>query len=162
MTHRCRIAVVGLVLAAAAPAALRASGTSPALVLSAATGSAAGSQRAVTLDGSLDFANAVQVAYPLSLVVFQGSRFVRYRLPGAVVAGTSPELADGNLTTDEIDAVDHEGSAAPAAVRIVTLVADRIRVALPADFVAGPTTAVVYAILPDSNVLSNPIDFTLP
>ena len=112
MTHRCRIAVVGLVLAAAAPAALLASGTSPALVLSAATGSAAGSQRAVTLDGSLDFANAVQVAYPLSLVVFQGSRFVRYRLPGAVVA--------------------------------------------------GPTTAVVYAILPDSNVLSNPIDFTLP
>ena len=47
-------------------------------------------------------------------------------------------------------------------MRIVTLVADRIRVALPADFVAGPTTAVVYAILPDSNVLSNPIDFTLP
>ena len=154
MTHRLRIAVVGLVLVAAAPAALLASGTSPALVLSAATGSAAGSQRAVTLDGSLDFANAVQVAYPLSLVVFQGSRFVRYRLPGTVVAGTSPELADGHLTTDEIDAVDHEGSAAPAAVRI--------RVALPADFVAGPTTAVVYAILPDSNVLSNPIDFTLP
>jgi len=90
VTYRLRIGVVGLVLVAAAPAALLASGTSPALVLSAAIGSAAGSQRAVTLDGSLDFANAVQVAYPLSLVVFQGSRFVRYRLPGAVVAGTSP------------------------------------------------------------------------
>ena len=155
-------AVVGLALVAAAPAALRASGTSPTLVLSAATGAAAGGQRAVTLDGSLDFANSVQVAYPLSLVVFQGSRFVRYRLPGPVVAGTSPELADGHLTADEISGVDGEGSAAPAAVRIVTLLADRIRVALPADFAAGPTTAIVYAILPDSNVLSNPIDFTLP
>ena len=154
--------LLALALAAVAPAGLRASGTSPALVLSAAAGAAAGGQRSVTLDGSFDFANAVQTAYPLSLVVFQGSRFVRYRLPGAVVAGDSPELADGQLSANELDAFGQEGSVAAAGVRVVTLVTDRIRVALPAGFTAGPTTAILYAILPDSNVLSNPIDFTLP
>jgi len=159
---RRRALLVGLVFATAAPTGLRASGTSPALVLSAATGAAVGDQRSVTLDGSFDFANAVQVAYPLSLVVFQGSRFVRYRLPGDAVAGDSPELADGQLSANELDAFGQEGAAAAAGVRVVTLVTDRIRVALPAGFTAGPTTAILYAILPDSNVLSNPIDFTLP
>src|SRR5439155_965592 len=82
-------------------------------------GAAVGDQRSVALEGSFDFANAVQVAYPLNLVVFQGSRFVRYRVPGAAVAGDSPELADGQLTADELDAFGQEGSAAAAAVRIV-------------------------------------------
>ena len=159
---RRRAFLVALALATAAPAGLRASGTSPALVLSAAAGAAVDGQRSATLDGSFDFANAVQVAYPLSLVVFQGSRFVRYRLPGAAVAGDSPELADGQLSANELDAFGQEGSAAAAGVRVVTLVADRIRVALPPGFTAGQTTAILYAILPDSNVLSNPIDFTLP
>ena len=53
-------------------------------------------------------------------------------------------------------------AAAAFPARVVTLVTDRIRVALPAAFTAGPTTAILYAILPDSNVLSNPIDFSLP
>jgi len=154
--------LVALALVTAVPARLRASGTSPALVLSAAAGAAVGDQRSVALEGSFDFANAVQVAYPLNLVVFQGSRFVRYRVPGAAVAGDSPELADGQLTADELDAFGQEGSAAAAGVRIVTLVTDRIRIALPAGFTAGPTTAILYAVLPDSPVLSNPIDFTLP
>src|SRR5439155_260703 len=114
--------LVALALATAAPPRLRASGTSPALVLSAAAGAAAGEQRSVALDGSFDFANAVQVAYPLNLVVFQGSRFVRYRVPGDAVAGDSPELADGQLTSDELDAFGREGSAAAAGVRIVDLV----------------------------------------
>ncbi|TMA37749.1 MAG: hypothetical protein E6J75_15130 [Deltaproteobacteria bacterium] len=159
---RRRAFLAALALAIAAPAGLRASGTSPALVLSAAAGAAVDGQRSATLDGSFDFANALQVAYPLSLVVFQGSRFVRYRLPGAAVAGDSPELADGQLSANELDALGQEGSAAAAGVRVVTLVTDRIRVALPAAFTAGPTTAILYAILPDSNVLSNPIDFSLP
>ena len=154
--------LVVLALATAIPARLRASGTSPALVLSAAAGAAVGGQRSAALDGSFDFANAVQVAYPLNLVVFQGSRFVRYRVPGDAVAGNSPELADGQLSADELDAFGREGSAAPAGTRIVTLVSERIRVALPAGFTAGPTTAILYAVLPDSPVLSNPIDFTLP
>jgi len=154
--------MVALALGTAAPAGLRASGTSPALALSAAAGAAVDGQRSVTLDGSFDFANAVQVAYPLNLVVFQGSRFVRYRVPGTAVAGDSPELADGDLAASEIDTFGQEGSAAAAGVRIVTLIADRIRVALPAGFPAGPTRAVLYAVVPDGNVLSNPIDFTLP
>ena len=78
------------------------------------------------------------------------------------MAGDSPELADGDLAASEIDTFGQEGSAAAAGVRIVTLIADRIRVALPAGFPAGPTRAVLYAVVPDGNVLSNPIDFTLP
>lgn len=51
--------------------------TSPTLVLSSARGEAAGGGRAAALEGSFDFPNAVQVGYPLHVVVFQGATFAR-------------------------------------------------------------------------------------
>src|SRR2546429_504060 len=80
----------------------------------AAARAAVDAQRSVTVGGSVAFATAGQVASPLNLVVFQGSGFVRYRVPGTAVAGDSPELADGDLAASEIDTFGQEGSAAAA------------------------------------------------
>jgi len=77
------------------------------------------------------------------------------------VTGTSAVLADGILTEAEVPSLD-PAAAAPTGVRIIDLESDTIRVTLPATFTAGPTTAMVIAILVDGTVLSNPIVFSLP
>lgn len=145
-----------------APAALRATGTSPALRLATATGAVADGARSAAFTGSLDFRNAVQVGYALHLVVFQGVRFVRYPVAGGPVAGDSAELADGVLAQSEVAPFLLEGAAVPPGVRILSLVADGIRVSLPPTLVAGPATALLVAVLPGGVVFSNPIGFVLP
>ena len=149
-------------LALAMPPGARGGFTSPPLILSEASGAEAGGQRSVSLRGTFDFENAVQLpGYPISLIVFQGTTFVRYPFTGAPVSGTSAVLADGILTEAEVPSLD-PAPAAPTGVRIIDLESDTIRVTLPATFTAGPTTAMVIAILVDGTVLSNPIVFSLP
>ena len=157
-----RLVPATLLLAALAAGDAFAGATTPRLALSAAAGSAAGAARSVVVEGNLDFGNALQVGYPIDLLVFQGATFARFPFAGAPIAGTSPELADGALAPTEIAALLAEGAAPPAGVRIVTLVPTSIRVTLPAAFTAGPATAIVFGILTDGTVLSNPITFTLP
>jgi hypothetical protein len=136
--------------------------TSPTLVLSAAQGEAATAGRAAAFEGSFDFPNAVQVGYPLNLVVFQGTTFVRYPAAGAPVTGTSTALGDGVLAESELAALLGNGGPVTASVRVVTMTPSAIRVTLPATFGAGLTTGVLFTILSDGSVLSNAIDFDLP
>jgi len=144
------------------PAHVLAGATSPSLVLSAASGEAADGARAVSVEGSFDFPNALQVGYPLQLVFFQGTRFARYEVAGAAVAGQSTALADGSLDEGELVGFLGDGAPAPAGVRIVTLTMTEGRVTLPAEFTAGPATAVLFTILADGSVISNPLSFVLP
>ena len=144
------------------PAAVLAGATAPVLVLSAASGAVAGGARTVVLEGAFDFPNAVQVGYPLHILVFQGARFARYPVAGAAVVGESPVLGDGLLAEGELPVLLAAGAPAPPGVRLVTLRLDRATVTLPAEFTAGPATAVVFAVLPEGNVLSNPIGLVLP
>src|SRR4029450_763592 len=65
----------------------RPSATGPTLVVSAVTGMRADGRVAVTVEGTFDFPNAVQVGYPLQLVVFQGTRFVRFPIGEAPGGG---------------------------------------------------------------------------
>lgn len=136
--------------------------TSPTLVLSAARGDAGPAGRAAAFEGSFDFPNAVEVGYPLSLVVFQGTTFVRFPAAGPPVTGTSAALADGSLTDAELQSFSAAGGPPSPDVRIVTMTPSAIRVILPATFGTGPTTGVLFTILTDGNVLSNAIDFDLP
>jgi len=136
--------------------------TSPTLLLSAATGTVANGGRTVALTGTFDFPNTVQPGYPLNLVVSQGTRFVRYPILGQPVSGTSAALSDGLLTDAELGAFLRDGAAAAPAVRVLALTATDLRVTLPATFGSGATRAVLFTILPDGSVISNPIDFTLP
>lgn len=145
-----------------APAWVHAGATSPTLVLGVAEGEALDGARAARFEGSFDFPNAIQVGYPLQLVVFQGTRFVRVPLVGTPRTGESPALADGTLAEGELTALLAAGAPTAAGVRIVTVTDRELRVTLPASFTAGPTRAILFAVLPEHPVLSNPIDFVLP
>ena len=156
-----RIVVVALVLALSGDRAL-AGFTSPTLVLSAAHGEAGAAGRAAALEGSFDFPNAVQVGYPLNVVVFQGTTFARFPAAGTPVTGSSALLADGVLAEAEAAGLAASGAPADPSVRIVTMTPSAIRVTLPGSFAAGSATAILFTILSDGTVLSNAIDFDLP
>src|SRR5262245_28282067 len=96
---RFALILVTLVLA---PVLVHASATSPVLVLTAATGEGTPGAHMALLEGAFEFDNAVQVGYPLELVVFQKTRFARYPIAGAPVTGTSPTLNDGVLAESEL------------------------------------------------------------
>jgi hypothetical protein len=149
------------VLALAAPAAW-AGATSPTLVLSAAHGDAGPAGRGAAFEGTFDFPNAVEVGYPLNLVVFQGTTFARYPAAAPPITGTSATLGDGMLAQGELDTLDAAGSAADASVRIVTMTPSSIRVTLPSTFTSGAAAGVLYTILPDGSVVSNVVAFVLP
>ena len=139
-----------------------AAATKPTLVIASGVGEGTGDARAAVFEVSFDFLNAVQVAYPLQLVVFQGTHFVRYPASGPAVVGDSTALADGVLSDAEVAAFMGEGTPAPAEVRIVTVAADHLRVALPRTFAAGATTGELFAPLSEGNALSNTVTFSLP
>lgn len=167
---RCARAVrsaVGLVLAVGLAAGglageVFAAATTPTLVLTTAAPAAVGEARAVAFEGTFDFPNALEVGYPLALIIFQGTHFVRYPLTGPAHMGESRAAVSGQLDADDVPTLDLQGVEAPADVRIVTFVPDRLRVTLPATFTAGSATAVLYASVPHGTVVSNPIIFVLP
>ena len=140
----------------------RAAATRPTLVLSAAAGSGVDGARAAVFEGTFDFANAIEIGYPLDLVVFQGARFVCYSGDGPVLEGANAVLADGELTSDELPALMATGSEAGPEVRIVTFASDRLRITLPRSFAAGPTRAVLFTPNSHGTVVSNPVQFLLP
>jgi hypothetical protein len=160
MTSRVAAASLAtLVLLAAAIA--RPSATSPTLVVSAARAIRADGRYAVTVEGAFDFPNAVQVGYPLQLVVFQGTRFVRFPIGEAPRAGQADVLTDG-LSLGDLPALVAAGGPAPADVRIVSLSATNAVLSLPPDFAPGVATAQLFTILSDGSVLSNPLALVLP
>jgi hypothetical protein len=152
--------VVGFLGAGTRPA--RGGATRPKPILAAASAVTVDVRRTVLLEGDFEFPNAVQIGYPLDIVVFQGMHFVRYRVAATPVAGTSTLLADGSLSASELPAFLGVGTPAPANVRIVTLTNSEIRVVLPADFTAGTATALLFTVLTSDTSLSNPISLVLP
>jgi len=139
---------------------VRAAATTPTLILTTAAPAVAKGARSVAFEGSFDFPNALEVGYPLELVIFQGAHFVRYPVAGTAHVGDSAGLLAGHL--DDLPTFDLEGAEAPDDVRIVPVVPDRLRVTLPATFTAGRATAVLFASVPHGAVVSNPIVFLLP
>jgi hypothetical protein len=143
-------------------ATARPSATSPTLVVSAASAIRADGRLAVTIEGTFDFLNALQVGYPLQLVVFQGTGFVRFPIGGVPHTGQTSLLADGRLDVDDLAGFLAAGSPAPADVRVVSLSPTHAVVALPLDFSPGAATAQAFTVLPDGRVLSNPLVLVLP
>lgn len=115
------------------------------------------------MEGVFDLEDAVQTAYSLHIIVYQGTQFARFPVSEAPVAGTSAALADGNLDEAEVPAFLLDGAAAPPGVRLARYTLDRALVTLPVQFAAGPATVLIMAdLLPDRVVFSNPLVFTLP
>ena len=122
-----------------------AANTDPTLALMRASAvRGAGGRATVTLEGSFSFADAVQLALPLEIVVTQGATSARYTLTGnasLTVGGGPPQAVPppGVLGMDE---------------RTITLV-------LPAEFTAGDATAQIIATYEQKAIASNALRFTL-
>lgn len=128
--------------------------TDPVLVIGEAHASGGSPARLVDLLGSWGFDDALQLDYPLSIVVSQGSTFVRYAFGEAPVSGTFAGLADG-LSISEIPALEATGSpAAGAAMSRLSL--HEMTLAVPPVFAAGNLDVVLYVSLPgEGTFLSN-------
>ena len=144
------------------PAGALGGATSPKISLSLAEGIIADGARSVRMEGIFDFEDALQTGYSLHLLVYQGTRFVRYPVSDAPVTGMSNALLDGTLDDDEVDGFLLDGAGAPADIRIARFTPDRALVTLPAGFGAGSTTAIIMAVIEEGVVFSNPLIFTLP
>jgi hypothetical protein len=132
----------------------RAGSTDPVLVIGQVSASGGSPARIVDLLGSWGFDDALQLDYPLSVVVSQGSSYVRYRFGEQPVSGTFADLADG-LSVGEIAALEATGSPEPAA-SITRLALHEMTLSLPAIFAPGDLSVVVYVSLPgEGTFLSN-------
>ena len=139
----------------------RAGFTTPTLVLTEASVAEADGARVATFDAAFDFPNAVQTGYRVSLVVYQGTRFVRFPVSGQVMEGTSAILSDGLLADTEVSALFASGSPT-ATARILQIERDRIAVSLPPDFAAGAASAVLATMPSEGAAVSNTIGLVLP
>jgi hypothetical protein len=136
-------AAVGLIVASRAP--VRAANTDPTLALMSASAVRATSGRAtLTLEGSFSFADAVQLALPLAIVVTQGTRSARYDLSGNVavsLGGGAPQPGPGPGVLGMTE-------------RTITLV-------LPAEFAGGEASAQIVGTYDGKQIASNTLRFTL-
>lgn len=131
-----------LALGVAMSGPARAGSTDPVLVIGQATAGGGSPTRILDLLGSWGFDDVMQIEYPLTVVVSQGSTFVRYTVGEAAVSGTFAGLSDG-LALGEIPALEATGATAPTA-SITRLSTHEMTLALPATFAAGSVNVVIY------------------
>lgn len=129
------------------PTPLRAGATDPTLAIGQVRAQPAGAAALVEVMGMFGFDDVVQVTYPLSLVLYHGTSFVRYPIGSTAESGTFAALANG-LATSEIGALESAGSPA-ASVEIVRLEPGRLVVSVPPSLAnAGTISAQLYVTLP--------------
>ncbi len=115
----------------------------------------------VELIGTWAFDDVLQVDFPLSAVVSQGSTFARFPVGNAAEGGTLAQLDDG-LQASEVAMVEAAGTPT-ADGAIVTLEPHRMRLALPTLFTAGALSVRLYVVLPgEGTFLSNELVVSLP
>ena len=117
--------------------------------------------RVLTIDGSFNFDDLVQLSFPAGLVVIQGDRFARFDLTGSVRGGVTPLVADG-LDASEVPALLDLGTPAGPPAALTQVRVDRIVVVLPGQLTAGPATAILYADFDGDSFVSNAVTVTLP
>lgn len=124
---------------------VRAANTDPTLALMRASAvRGAGGRATLTLEGSFSFADAVQLALPIEIVVTQGTTSARYTLTGngsLTIGGGPPQT----LPPPALLGMDE---------RTITVV-------LPAQFTAGDAAAQVIATYENKSIASNTLRFTL-
>lgn len=140
-------AALATALAAASPGPANAGSTDPVLVIGQATASGGSPTRILDLLGSWGFDDVMQIEYPLTIVVHQGTTFVRYTVGETPVSGTFAGLADG-LAVGEVPALELAGSPV-AAASITRLAIHEMTLALPAaTFASGSLSVVLYVTPP--------------
>lgn len=136
LRHYTQIAAVAVLLAAGP---LHAAITEPRLALMRATAYQAASGRVtLTLEGTFSFADAVQLAIPLNVMVVQGSLAARFDL-------------SGNVFTSQNSGAEQ---AAPGP-GIVDIASRKITLVLPPGFTSGPAMVQVIANFDGKGIASN-------
>jgi len=134
--------------------------TGPVLALGEVKASRVAPGAILDIIGLYGFDDLIQVNYPVTVLAYQGTRFVRF-VPGqAAVSGDFEGLADG-LSAGEISFLESRGEPDPDA-RILRLEPGRIVVSLPSSIVDGVVDVVLYLQLPsEGTVISNVLSATL-
>jgi hypothetical protein len=122
----------------------------------------AAGDRIVTGSGAFNFEDLIQISFPAAgLMVVQGNRFAAYDVTGQAVAGESSRVANGVSRSDLPEVLDDGEPAGPPA-RLTQLNRDVVSVVLPASFVAGAASVLLYAEHDGEYFVSNAIAVTLP
>lgn len=138
-------ALVAVALSLVLSASVHAAFTEPRLALVRVTVyRSTGGTSTLTLTGSFSYADAVQLALPLNVIVTQGQLSARFDLAGHVFVSTGggPE----------------QPAAGPG---VVSFAPREIVLALPNAFSAGTATAQVVANFDNQRISSNRLSFTL-
>jgi hypothetical protein len=140
----------------------RAGGSAPVLSLTAVDAMTSPDGSAVVqAAGAFNFEDVVEDVFGLSLIVFHGTRFVRYDQAGNVSAGDSPLVADG-IDLAEIETVLSSGAPIGPPAALASLERDRVTVVLPADFPSGDASVLLGAVFDGDSFASNALVVTLP
>ncbi len=134
--------------------------TDPVLAIGRFTAAPVGSGTLVDLTGAFGFDDTLQVDFPLNIVVYQGTTFVRLPVGGQPQVGNFAGLADG-LAVSEIAELESAGQNS-AEAELLRIEPNRLHASLADLFIDGILTAIVYVELPDeggftSNAVSVPI-----
>ncbi len=142
------------------PAGARAGSFEPILAIGQVVARHAGQSAIVEVTGNFGFDDALQIDFPVNLLVYQGKEFVRYPLGGTPIAGTFIPLLNG-LKARQISNLEAKGAFEWEA-EIIGLQPNRITVSLPPKFEDGSITAILYVVDPQLGpFLSNPVSTTL-
>ena len=142
------------------PSAALAGATDPTLAIGRFIVRPVAAATAADVTGVFGFDDALQVSYPLTLVVYQGTFFVRFPVGGTAESGNFAGLPDG-LAVSEIASLEGAGTPESGA-EMLALEPNRIQVSLPPSFFDGTVTAVLYVELPEEGgFTSNAVSTTL-
>jgi len=134
--------------------------TDPVLALGYARADRVGTGAVLQATAIFGFDDLVQVSYPLTLVVYQGTTFTRFTANAPVQSGTFAGLADG-LGSSELSALEAAGAAEPDA-QWLGFEPNRLSVSLPSQFTDGQISVVLYIRLPGEDpVVSNTLTASL-
>ena len=138
-------ALVAIAVCVMTGARVDAAFTEPRLALMRVTAyRSTGGTSTLTLEGSFSYADAVQLALPLNVIVTQGQLSARFDLAGNVFISTGGGV--------------EQPAAGPG---VVSFAPREIVLALPAGFSAGTATAQVVANFDSQRISSNRLSFAL-
>jgi hypothetical protein len=155
------LATLALLATLVAAGQARAGSTDPKLALGTATIHGDSDAAQLELTGIWHFDDILQVDFPLTVVVSQGSTFALHPAGPAAGSGSAAALTDG-LQIADIATVEAAASPAPDAA-VVLLEPHRMRLLLPAVFAGGTLRVRLYVELPlEGSFLSNELTVNLP
>jgi hypothetical protein len=120
--------------------------TDPTLVIGEVVARPVGSGALAEVTGIYGFDDLVQMNYPITLVAYTGTNFVRLRPSAQAASGSFAGLSDG-LAAGELASFEATGTSDPSA-SFVRIEPNKLTVALPSALSSGNVSFVAYIVIP--------------